>query len=63
MSNWPHHRDFVVIEKDEQVTQKHKDTSTLFILENANEDEVLVRAGINRACCKFLLPNDSEMFL
>ena len=26
-----HHRDFVVIEKDEQVTQKHKDTSTLFI--------------------------------
>ena len=56
-----HHRDFVVIEKDEQVTQKHKDTSTLFILGNANEDEVLVRAGINRACCLIsALPNDSE---
>ena len=47
--------------KDEQVTQKHKDTSTLFILGNANEDEVLVRAGINRACCLIsALPNDSE---
>ena len=56
-----HHRDFVVIEKDEQVTQKHKDTSTLFILGNANEDEGLVRAGINRACCLIsALPNDSE---
>lgn len=56
-----YHRDFVVIEKDEQVTQKHKDTSTLFILGNANEDEVLVRAGINRACCLIsALPNDSE---
>ena len=56
-----HHRDFVVIEKDEQVTQKHKDTPTLFILGNANEDEVLVRAGINRACCLIsALPNDSE---
>ena len=56
-----HHRDFVVIEKDEQVTQKHKDTSTLFILGNANEDEVLVRAGINRACCLIsALPIDSE---
>jgi len=56
-----HHRDFVVIEKDEQVTQKHKDTSTLFILGNANEDEVLLRAGINRACCLIsALPNDSE---
>ncbi len=56
-----HHRDFVVIEKDEQVTQKHKDTSTLFILGNANEDEVLARAGINRACCLIsALPNDSE---
>lgn len=56
-----HHRDFVVIEKDEQVTQKHKDTSTLFILGNANEDEVLVSAGINRACCLIsALPNDSE---
>lgn len=56
-----YHRDFVVIEKDEQVTQKHKDSSTLFILGNANEDEVLVRAGINRACCLIsALPNDSE---
>lgn len=56
-----HHRDFVVIEKDEQVTQKHKDNSTLFILGNANDDEVLVRAGINRACCLIsALPNDSE---
>jgi voltage-gated potassium channel len=56
-----YHRDFVVIEKDEQVTQKHKDTPTLFILGNANEDEVLVRAGINRACCLIsALPNDSE---
>ncbi|MDA0316365.1 MAG: potassium channel protein [Bacteroidetes bacterium] len=56
-----HHRDFVVIEKDEQIVQKHKDTSTLFILGNANEDEVLLRAGINRACCLIsALPNDSE---
>ncbi len=56
-----YHRDFVVIEKDEKVTQKHKDTPTLFILGNANEDEVLVRAGINRACCLIsALPNDSE---
>jgi voltage-gated potassium channel len=56
-----HHRDFVVIEKDEQVIQKLKDNSILFIFGNANEDEVLLRAGINKASCLIsALPNDSE---
>jgi len=56
-----HHRDFVVIEKDELVTQKLKDNNTLFILGNANDDEVLLRSGINKASCLIsALPEDSE---
>jgi len=56
-----HHRDFVVIEKDEHVTQKNSDSNISFVLGNANEDEVLLRAGINNASCLIsALPNDSE---
>ena len=56
-----HHRDFVVIEKDEQVVQKHQNDATLFVTGNANEDEILAAAGIDRAFCLIsALPNDSE---
>jgi voltage-gated potassium channel len=56
-----HNRTFVVIEKDEQVVQKHQNEDTLFVTGNANEDEVLAAAGIDRACCLIsALPNDSE---
>lgn len=56
-----HHRDFVVIEKDEHVTQKNSDSNISFVLGNSNEDEVLLRAGINNASCLIsALPNDSE---
>ena len=56
-----HQRDFVVIEKDEQVVQKYQNDATLFVTGNANEDEVLAAAGINRASCLIsALPNDSD---
>ena len=56
-----HNRTFVVIEKDEQVIQKHQNDSMLFVRGDANEDEVLIAAGIHRASCLIsALPNDSE---
>lgn len=56
-----HNRTFVVVEKDELVTQKHLSDIKLFVNGNANEDEVLIAAGIQRASCLIsALPNDSE---
>ena len=56
-----HNRTFVVVEKDELVTQKYLNDIKLFVNGNANEDEVLIAAGIQRASCLIsALPNDSE---
>ena len=56
-----HQRNFVVIDKDETVFQNCENKDFVFTIGDANEDEVLIRAGINNAACLICaLPNDSE---
>jgi len=56
-----HQRNFVVIDKDETVFQNIENNDFAFINGDANEDEVLIRAGINSATYLICaLPNDSE---
>ncbi|QLE01675.1 potassium channel protein [Galbibacter sp. BG1] len=53
-------KDFVVIEQDEDLVNKHSDEA-LFVIGNANEDETLEEAGISRASCLIsALPNDAD---
>jgi len=52
---------FVVIEKDESVVERITDDNMLIIFGNANEDEILIKAGIERArsiICA--LPSDAD---
>jgi len=52
---------FVVIEKDEEVVNKFQSESMPFIQGNANEDEVLIEAGVFRASTLIsALPDDSD---
>jgi len=52
---------FVVIEKDEVVVEKYYSEMVLFIHGNANEDEVLKKAGIDKASTLITaLPNDAD---
>ncbi|WP_410005937.1 potassium channel family protein [Aequorivita nionensis] len=44
-----YNRPFVIIEKNEEVIDRFSDENTLFILGNAIEDEILLKAGIERA--------------
>ena len=56
-----HKRNFVVIEKSEQIIQKIKGDNLNCIFGDANEDNILINAGIDRASCLIsALPNDSE---
>ena len=56
-----HNRDFVVIEKSERIIQKIKGNNLNCIFGDANEDHILINAGIDRASCLIsALPNDSE---
>ena len=56
-----HNRTFVVVESDKEIIDKHQNEGILFVLGNANEDEVLQSAGIQRAECLIsALPNDSD---
>ncbi|NER12320.1 potassium channel protein [Leptobacterium flavescens] len=53
-------RPFLVIENDREVIEKSGE-DILFIEGNANEDETLQRAGIERAACLITtLPNDAD---
>jgi voltage-gated potassium channel len=52
---------FVIIEKDESVVERFSDDNMLIIFGNANEDEMLIKAGIERArsiICA--LPSDAD---
>jgi voltage-gated potassium channel len=52
---------FVVIEKDKELLDKFQDESTLFVLGNASDDEVLLKAGLVRASTLILaMPNDAD---
>ncbi len=54
-------QDFVIIEKNHEVVDKFADDGMLFIEGNANEDEVLLEAGILRATTLICaLPSDAD---
>ncbi len=54
-------KDFVVIEIDEQVVERFSETDILYVTGNANEDEVLSRAGIKKAATVICaLPSDAD---
>ncbi|MAP54571.1 potassium channel protein [Altibacter sp.] len=52
---------FVVIEWDEGIVERHRDEEYLFVNGNAIEDEVLIRAGVERAKTLICaLPGDAD---
>ena len=56
-----HNRPFVVVESNKELIDKHQNEDILFVNGNANEDEVLQSAGIERAECLIsALPSDSD---
>ena len=56
-----YHKPFVIIELDEEVVAKFQSEDINFVTGNANEDEVLISAGVERAATLIsALPNDSD---
>ena len=56
-----HNKPFVVIEKDKELVDKLESDMMLFVIGNANDDEVLFQAGVERAGCLIsALPNDAD---
>ena len=56
-----HKRSFVVIESNKELIEKHQNDTILFVWGNANDDEVLQLAGVDRAECLIsALPSDSD---
>ncbi len=56
-----HKRSFVVIEAKKETVDKHQSELVPFVNGNANEDEVLLKAGVERADCLIsALPSDSD---
>ena len=54
-------KSFVVIEKEKESVKNHISQKTPFIIGNANEDDVLMRAGLDRASTLIsALPSDSD---
>jgi len=56
-----HNKSFVVIEKNKEVEERLKNDGVPYVIGNANEDEVLLMAGVDRASCFIsALPNDAD---
>jgi len=56
-----HGKSFVVIEKNKELIEKLEHDDVLFVLGNANEDEILSQAGVEKAACLIsALPNDAD---
>ncbi len=56
-----HKQPFVVIERNKDIIDKFQSTLVPFVYGNANEDEVLIQAGIERASTLIAaLPNDAD---
>lgn len=56
-----YNKDYVVIEVNEEVVERFYDEKHLFVLGNANEDEILQKAGITRAATLICaLPSDAD---
>ncbi|MBT8257124.1 MAG: potassium channel protein [Bacteroidia bacterium] len=54
-------KDFVVIERNKELVEKMEDSNIPYVLGNANEDETLEQAGIDRASCLIsALPSDAD---
>ena len=54
-------RDYVVIEMREEIVERFYDETHLFVKGNANEDETLIKAGIERASTLIAaLPSDAD---
>ena len=52
---------FVVIEKDKETEERLQIDDVPYVIGNANEDETLLQAGIDRASCLIsALPNDAD---
>lgn len=56
-----YNKQFVVIEKDKEMEERLQLDDVSYVIGNANEDEVLVTAGVDRAACFIsALPNDAD---
>lgn len=54
-------RSFVIIEKNKDIEPRLQGDQVPYILGNANEDEVLLQAGVDRASCFICaMPNDAD---
>lgn len=56
-----HNRAFVIIEKDKEMIERLEQDEVSYIIGNANEDETLMEAGVDRANCFIsALPSDAD---
>ena len=56
-----YNKPFVIIEKDKDIIERYQDESFPFVYGNANEDEILILAGVERASTLIsALPNDAD---
>lgn len=56
-----YNKQFVVIEKNKEMEERMQLDDVAYVIGNANEDEVLVTAGVDRAECFIsALPNDAD---
>jgi voltage-gated potassium channel len=56
-----HNKPFVIVEKSNEIIQKFESLEVPFVLGNANEDDVLIKAGIKRAKTLITaLPDDAD---
>ncbi len=56
-----HKKSFVIVEKNREITDKYASLHLPFVFGNANEDEILERAGIHRASTLITaLPDDAD---
>ncbi|MDU8885598.1 NAD-binding protein [Yeosuana sp. MJ-SS3] len=56
-----YNKSFVVIEKDEKIESRLQMDNVPYVMGNANEDEVLLEAGVERASCFITaLPSDAD---
>jgi voltage-gated potassium channel len=52
---------FVIIEQSKEVIDKHQNENIPFVFGNANEDDILLQAGVDRAATLIsALPNDAD---
>ncbi|GAA3639458.1 potassium channel family protein [Flavivirga jejuensis] len=56
-----YNKQFVVIEKDKEAEERLEMDNISYVIGNANEDEILLQAGIDKASCLIsALPNDAD---